>query len=555
MAESSFVLMSEPRIRWVGTATAVIVIALYFGTGVFDHGIWSPAEPAFAGVVWNMFGGGSLAVPRINDFYYLEKPPLSYWLGWLSCKAVGKLDAGCMRFPMAVLGVLCLWLVYWIANKRYGTWIAGITVFFTATSVEFYHLTHLASNQAVAVFFVFLCFALFLRTLLKGNGADVKPDLAFLVALAVSFYAKNFFTFLIVLPPVVLFLLLKREFRRAAQSVILLAVFTAIVIAPWVFALYDEGGLHYLRVVFFDNTFGRFFDFSHLERFTFGSLDDAFTIERHHSRYTYLFALFRRTVPWSLVFFAALLWLFRHRSDDNFNFFLKVAIISVPVLLTFSASRPQGYIDPLLFIMLLIISEFLRDLFFIAGRVTRFERALFNINLAGVAVAVTVAPIVLGVYFGKPTFFGLSLLIGLAFAVLAWRFQGASRGPPFAYGITCLVALSAFVTTMVVMPSFDALKSHAVFFDEIRDQIAGVEVYTTALNDRTLPLITYYLNRRVPIVRDRERILQLLQGNAKVGVIFDRADYLRAEKYLDQIPHKVISPSHGTKEFVLVNNL
>jgi hypothetical protein len=94
-----------------------------------------------------------------------------------------------------------------------------------------------------------------------------------------------------------------------------------------------------------------------------------------------------------------------------------------------------------------------------------------------------------------------------------------------------------------------------VFFDEIRDQIAGREVYTTALNDITLPLITYYLNRRVPIVRDRERILQLLKGKAKVGVIFDRADYLRAEKYLDEIPHKVISASHGSKEFALVNNL
>ena len=108
---------------------------------------------------------------------------------------------------------------------------------------------------------------------------------------------------------------------------------------------------------------------------------------------------------------------------------------------------------------------------------------------------------------------------------------------------------------MAVMPSFDALKSHAVFFDEIRDQIAGREVYTTALNDITLPLITYYLNRRVPIVRDRERILELLKTKAMVGVIFDRDDYLRAEKYLDQIPHKVISASHGPEEFVLVNNL
>ena len=185
---------------------------------------------------------------------------------------------------------------------------------------------------------------------------------------------------------------------------------------------------------------------------------------------------------------------------------------------------------------------------------TRFERALFNINLAVVVVAVAIAPIVLGIYFGKPTFFGLSLLICLAFAVLAWCFQGAYRGPPYVYGIACLVTLSAFVTIMAVMPSIEALKSYAPFFDEIRDQIAGREVYTTALDDRRLPLITYYLNRRVPIVRDKEGILRLLEGKAKVGIIFGRADYLKAEKYFDQIPHKVISPSHGSKVFVLVNN-
>ena len=98
---------------------------------------------------------------------------------------------------------------------------------------------------------------------------------------------------------------------------------------------------------------------------------------------------------------------------------------------------------------------------------------------------------------------------------------------------------------MAVMPSFDALKSHAAFFDEIRDQIAGREVYTTALDDRRWPLITYYLNRRVPIVRDRERILQLLKGKAKVGVIFDRARLSQSGKIFGSDPHKVISPSHG----------
>jgi hypothetical protein len=111
--------------------------------------------------------------------------------------------------------------------------------------------------------------------------------------------------------------------------------------------------------------------------------------------------------------------------------------------------------------MFLIVGEFLRDMFFIPGSVSRLECALFNINLAGVAVAVTIAPMVLGLYFGKPIFFGLSLLIGLVCAVLVWRFQGAYPGPPYAYGITCPVTLSGFVTTRAVMPSFDALNKRS----------------------------------------------------------------------------------------------
>ena len=60
--------------------TASVILLLYLGTGLFDHDIWSPTEPTVAGIVWNMHAHGELAVPRINEFVYLEKPPPYYWM-------------------------------------------------------------------------------------------------------------------------------------------------------------------------------------------------------------------------------------------------------------------------------------------------------------------------------------------------------------------------------------------------------------------------------------------------------------------------------------------
>ena len=59
-----------------------------------------------------------------------------------------------------------------------------------------------------ATFFAFLCFALFAATLSKAEETPKRHrlDVPFALALALSFYSKNFYTWLIVLPPVLAFL-------------------------------------------------------------------------------------------------------------------------------------------------------------------------------------------------------------------------------------------------------------------------------------------------------------------------------------------------------------
>jgi 4-amino-4-deoxy-L-arabinose transferase-like glycosyltransferase len=558
MIDGASLQTSEAEIWWVGAVTAAVVAIVYFGTGVFDHDVWSPREPTVSGVVWNMVRHGSFAVPRIDEFPYLEKPPLSYWLSWLTCRANGKLTAACLRLPSTIFGVISLGLLYWVARRRNNAAVACVTVLFAATSIVFYDLSHRAGPDILVVFFVFLCFALFSVTLLQNGGSKRRTlvyDVGFAAALAVSFYAKNFFTFLIVLPPVLLFLFYKRAFARMFRTIALVTVFTVLAVLPWALALHREGGWEYLRVVFLDNTLGRFFNFANPGYFRPGPLNDAFTVERGRSPFLYLGTLLWVPLPWSLVFLASLIALFRRRAADDFRVFLKLAIVMVPVALTLSASRTSEYLVPVLFIVLMIVGELLRDLFSDPQNVSRLQRGLCFANIALVVSALIIAPVVLGFYFNhQRAFFVLAPLIAFAFAYWGRRVWGEWLGWRSVYGFTCLAGLATLATTVVVFPILDATRSYAPFFDQVRLQSRGRELYTTLLDDRRLPLIEFYLDRRVPIIRDDEKLFQLLKSSAKVSVILDSRSYERLKKNFDLIPHQLITPSSEIQPLVLVNS-
>ena len=558
MIDGASLQTSEAEIWRVGALTAAVIAVVYFGTGVFDHDVWSPREPTVSGVVWNMFRHGSFAVPRIDEFPYLEKPPLAYWLSWLSCQANGKLTAACLRLPSTIFGVMSLGLLYWVARRRNDTAVACVTVLFAATSIEFYQLSHRAGPDILVIFFVFLCFALFSVTLLQRGGSKqgtLVYDVGFAAALAVSFYAKNFFTFLVVLPPVLLFLFYKRDFGRMFRTVALVAIFTVLVVLPWALALHREGGWEYLRVVFLDNTIGRFFNFADPGKFRPGPLNDAFTVERGRSPFLYVGTLLWVPLPWSLVFLASLIALFRRRAADDFRLFLKLAIVVVPAALTLSASRTSEYLVPLLFIILMIVGELLRDLFSDPQNVSRLQRGLCFLNIALVVSVLIIAPVVLGFYFNhQPALFVLAPLIALAFAYWGRRVWGEWLGWRSVYGFTCLAALAMVAMTVVVVPILNAKRSYAPFFNQVRLQSRSRELYTTLLDDRRLPLIEFYLDRRVPIIRDDEKLFQLLKSGAKVSVILDARNYERLKKSFDLIPHQLITPSSEIQRLVLVNS-
>jgi len=454
-----------------GLFVALLLVVLFLGVGVFDHEIWSPTEPAVAGVVREMAGTGNLAVPRINGFLYLEKPPLYYWLALGACRIGGGLDAGWLRLPAALAGLLALLVVYRSSRRRFGGEVALLLTLLTATSAQFFMHSHRAAIDSLTVLFGYAAFAAFMRTL---PGPDEEPppstirsDLLLAAVLGAAFYAKSFLTAYLVLPPVVIFLVSRRRFRRAATICALTAAFTAVAILPWLLAVHRDGGWESIRVIFVGNTVGRFLDLDpgSLE---LGELNDAWRTERGESPFLYLTLFPVLPAPWTMILIAALVALLRKRRAGEFRHFLKIALIAVPIALSISSTKAGNYLDPLLIVAVMAIGDLFADLRRRPESVPRWARGLVAANLWVVAAVLALAPIGLAVTYGGwiAPLLGAILVVGL---VLIYRLVRDRPLIEKSGRLLLFGTLALGTTALAAIPHLDERKSEAPFFREIED--------------------------------------------------------------------------------------
>lgn len=550
---------------------AALLPLFYLGIGVFDHGLWAPTEQAVAGVTWEMYRTGNLFIPAINGLPYLEKPPLAYLLSWASFEIAGHMSPGLLRLPAVLLGLASVWLVFWTARRFYGSTVAWVCAFLCALTANFYGIMHRASTDAVAIFFVFLCFALFMRTI-SSRSADVSPahagsrsmlvwDLAFCTALAVSFFAKNFYTYLIVVPPVVVFLLATGQTSRLLVLAGINALILTILLVPWCYDLYAHGGLDYLRVVFFDNTVGRLLDTGPPAGIHLGLLDDAFVVHKNTSHLMVFAALASEMVPWLLIYPAALWALWREPAKQPARLFIKIAFVSILVCLTASASRVETYYRPVIFLLVLMAGAYFEPLFGgvdgsgAGGAVRRRRARVVATNFWAVGFVLTLAPIAIGLYFHAHSVMWLTLPGALFFScvVLGTKDRWADAGTVRLWEI--FVAASMAVALIAMIPRLDSQKSSQPFFAAVRSHLDGAQLWTALIDDKRLPAMDYYLDRRLELVRRPREIPQLLRQPQRVGVIVSPGEYAALRPCLRGIPHWSMRSDVGRRRFVYLSNV
>jgi len=306
-----------------------VICSILFFLNLQSRDFWAPDEGDFAQIVREL--PENYVVPHLNGKPYSEKPPLYYYIIYISKKIFGwTKDEISLRFPsglFAILGALGLFLtVRRFLNQRQAILSTCILI---STPLYYWQARYLQVDMVFSVF-VSTCLLLFFS--FYKSHKEYLIYLSFL-ALAFAFLVKGPLAIALIVPIIVIFLFLEKSF--GVIEIRQLAVGTLICIAvilPWYIAVYLKEGAPYLYENVIRQNFIRFFDaWSHKRPF-----------------YYYFKTLPLDFFPWSLFLPLGLFFSFkRFKSDAGIKYFL-VWSVWMFFFLSLSSGKISKYMLPVL---------------------------------------------------------------------------------------------------------------------------------------------------------------------------------------------------------------
>lgn len=134
---------------------------------IFFHGIGTYAlmdvdESRYVLMARDMFHSKDFLTLYLNGEYFFEKPPLYFWGECLSFALFGKVNEFTARFPVALYGASCCYLLYFMGKKIVSRLYGVVAALILATSLEFVILAKFAIlDIVVSTCIAFsLCFGL-----------------------------------------------------------------------------------------------------------------------------------------------------------------------------------------------------------------------------------------------------------------------------------------------------------------------------------------------------------------------------------------------------------
>lgn len=134
-----------------------LAILFYF---IFFHNIGTYSlmdvdETRYVAMSRDMYNTKDFLTLYLNGQYFFEKPPLYFWQECLSFALWGgKVNEWTARFPVALLGFIFSFVVYFTARKRVSRRFGVFTSLILATSLEFIMLAKYAILDIVLTFYV-----------------------------------------------------------------------------------------------------------------------------------------------------------------------------------------------------------------------------------------------------------------------------------------------------------------------------------------------------------------------------------------------------------------
>ena len=441
--------------------SAILFLTLLPG---IQHGLWRPDEPQVAGVCAEMAYRKDFVVPRLNGRPFLEKPPLHYALGATLGTVFGKDNDLSYRLVSIIFAGLTLFIVFRMVSMRESTINGLLASGVLASSWGFFKLARWIQVDMSLVFFVTLAMYAYIRLSEKSTRWH---SMLMGLSIGLSFMAKGFVGPAIIAAAILTDLILKRDLstlKKMRPLWILPVMF--IPVFPWILALYERGGLPFLREVIVVNN---------LMRFT-GAPEGA-ALGHMHGPLHYLPTFPMKFLPWTFALIPALISSLRKGKENPYLGWF----IGPFLLLSIASAKRDVYLIPLFPACACITASWLSR----AGKV-KWEELILN-GIWGIALLLAFAPL-LGIFFGRPVLGAILGLLSLAsiYKITQWRGRGIIR-------LVMVVCLSLSAATALYYNVNQEKRDYLDFTKEALHRANGSEIIVLMpdeIFEGTLPMIT-----------------------------------------------------------------
>ena len=341
----------------------VAAFALLYGFRLGSYPLGPGDEGRYAEVPREMLASGDWVIPRLNEVYYFEKPPLMYWLTAMS-ESVFGLNAWAVRFVPAMLALGGVLLTYATARRLHGRDAGVASAVVLGTSLLYFaigRLPLLDMGLTVLMSATLFCFLLAVREPPGTRRRWLFYGLYASAALATL--TKGLIGFLVAGAVMFLWLLIFNQWKRLRPLHLPSGILIFLAIAlPW----------HLLAAARAETWAHRYFVVEHFERF--------FTpvAKRPGAWYYYIPVLLGGLIPWMPCLFPALrdrlrggpsdqlrgtspssVWAARDRNADAW--FLVTWVAFIFLFFSKSQSKLVPYILPVFPALAVIIGAWLAD--------------------------------------------------------------------------------------------------------------------------------------------------------------------------------------------------
>ena len=245
----------------------IVCLFVYF-LNIGNYALMDVDETRYVSMARDMFNSKDFLTLYLNGEYFFEKPPLYFWLECLSFGLFGHVSEFTVRFPVALMGILSTFAVYFTGKKIVNQKFGLISALILTTTVEFailarYAILDIVVTSLIGISVMFGILTQFIQEknkkyfwwlfyLFSGFAVLAKGIPGFVVPFGVMFFVTLFnktfkqnFRLQYILPGVILFLL---------------------IILPWHIAMFNMHDPLFFNEYIMKHHINRFFSSSEIAR-------------------------------------------------------------------------------------------------------------------------------------------------------------------------------------------------------------------------------------------------------------------------------------------------